>query len=796
MAHRILSRYIRQELPPPALMGLCVYTFILLMNLMFQVAELAIRRSLPLPLVLQIVGLAVPRLLVLTLPVAVMVGVMVGLGRMGSDGEIVALSALGVGEAPLYRGALALGVAAWAVSSVLLLWAVPEANYAQHRLTARSIYLTDPAREIQPRVFYEKIPGTLLYAEEVPPRGELHRLFLYRDAQSPEQEEEITLANRAGIAYGSAGSELAIEVTLREGVSHAMNPLRPEGYRVTRFGRQSVRLPPAPALVARLRLLSEPPPRGLREQSLPDLVRTIAEMDRLDNPRARRLMGNEARLELHKQLSLPCASIVLAFLGVPLGLMSRRGSRSASFAVGLGVTLFYWILLTVGEDLLRKEVLPSPFLAAWAPNLLFLAAGGVLSVHAARASLVRGGAALARGGGGLLSRLSGRGGVSSGPPTAVQAAPAPAAPRRAPLRLISLLDRLVASTFTRILALIALSAWGLYLLVEFKGQIDDLLKNQLPMKILWSYLRFRSPALLVDYVVPVASLVAALLAFAHLGRTGELTAMQASGVSRRRAALPLVVAALGLGVVSLLANETILPASNQRAELLRAEIRGKKSPRTHFRPEKRWVFGEQGRLYAYRRSLQGGRTLEGFTLLKIDRESFRMTERWQADHAVWEGGAWRLERGWVRRFGADAEESFEAFATRREAFGEDAEFLAQEWLAPEHMNTIELGHYAHDLASAGYDVRELRVALHRRLMTPWLGLVMVVVALPLAVRSGRSGPLATLGISLALGMIYYAALNVSSKLGEVGVLSAPLAVWGPSLLFTASGAWVLMRVRA
>jgi LPS export ABC transporter permease LptG/LPS export ABC transporter permease LptF len=790
VTQRILPRYLQQELLPPALLGLLFYTFILLMNLMFLVAELAIRQSLPLGLVLQVVALAIPRLLALTTPIAVLVGVMVGLSRLGSDGEIVALRALGVSDAPLYRAALGLGLIGWAIASALLLWAVPEANYAQHALAARTLLLSEPAREVQPRVFFEKLPGVLLYAEEVPAHGPLRRLFLYRAPTRPEEAEEMTLAQEARIEYVTSGDELTVEVDLEDGTSHAVDPSHPDGYQQTRFGSQLVRLPPAPALAARLRAMSEPPARGLHEQSLPELLRTISELDRLESPRARRLLAGEARMELYKQFALPCASLVFALMGVPLGLLNRRGARAASFAVSLGVILVYWILMTVGEDLLRKEVLSSPFFVTWAPNLFFLSIAALLSAPSVRRSLVLGGDAAVRWSLGLV-RWRRR--AASAPP-AGEPQPVPA-PHRPALRLISLLDRLVVSTFGRILLFLGLSAYMLYALVEFKGLIDDLLENHLPMALMWKYLRFRSPSILLDFVLPVSCLVAVLLAFAQLSRSGELTAMQASGVSRRRAALSVVVATALVGLLSLLTSETILPAANQRADELRDIIHGKTTPRTHYRPERSWVFGEHGRLYAYKRALHAGRILEGFDMMRIDRSTFRLAERWHAARATWDGSAWVLSDGWARFFTEDGSERFEVFKSRREAFGEDPDFLVQEWHAPEQMNFVELRRYVRDLTAGGYDVRELRVAMHERAMRPWVGLVMVLVALPFALRAGRQTSVTAIGLSLGLGMVYWALATAGTKLGQVGALNAAVGVWGPSLLFAAAGLGMLGWVR-
>ncbi len=774
----------------PAYLGLAVYTFILMMNLIFRVAELAIRRSLPLGLVLQIAALAIPRILVLTVPVAVFLGIMVGLSRMGSDGEVVALRTLGSSDAPLYEAALGLGVCGTLMTTALLWWAVPHANYAQHWLTARTLSLSNPADEIQPRVFYEKVPGLLLYAEDIPPGGPLQRLFLYRSSENPDQPDEMTLAHEATLRYVARGKQLSLEVELAAGETHTVNPRDPDNYQLSRFASQIIRLEPPKAVAARLRLLDQPPSKGLREQTLPELRQTIQTFLKHPNPRARKLLSREARMELNKMFATPCVSMVLALLGVPLGLLNRRGARSSAFAVSLAVILVYWVLMTAGEDLLRKEVLASPFLAAWGPNLFFLSLGATLSFSRVRRYLSTTATFLRRGGTHLVHWRPW-----------VRRPEHPEEPHllRAPVRRtqywISLLDWLIASAFIRILTFILLSAYVLYLLVEAKGLIDNLLENKLPFSLLLEYLAFRSPAMILQYALPVACLVGVLLVFSQLSRSGEMIAMQAGGISRHRAALPVILTTVALGLLSLLASETILPASNQRAQELRAHIRGKRSPRTYYQPKQRWVFGEKHGLYSYNRALRGGEVLEGFSLMRADPSTLRLTERWYAESAHWDGEAWRLRNGWLRTFAQDGGQEFTAFEERRLFVPEDPSFLAQEWTAPQQMGFVELRRYVRDLSDAGYDVRELRVDLHSRLRTPWVSLVMVLMALPFALRADHQGGMAAVGSSLALGIIYYAVHSMGASLGKLGTLPAGIAVWGPSLFFAGIGLAMMPRVR-
>jgi hypothetical protein len=104
-----LSRYIFLETLRPSLLGLMFYTFVLVMNQLFVIVRQAFERGAGFSIVIQLLVLALPKLLVLTIPMSLLLGVLVGLGRLSADSEVVALRAAGVSYWRMARPVVFLG---------------------------------------------------------------------------------------------------------------------------------------------------------------------------------------------------------------------------------------------------------------------------------------------------------------------------------------------------------------------------------------------------------------------------------------------------------------------------------------------------------------------------------------------------------------------------------------------------------------------------------------------------------------------------------------------------------------
>src|SRR4026208_2434471 len=165
---RILSRYVFREIVSSAMLGTLLATFVIFLQRVDRYFELLVRSSARTETVLSLFALALPPVLPLTVPFGVLVGILIGLGRMSTDGEITAMRAAGVSSRAVILPVLTFALLATVVTGIASLWLTPRAirhSYAiLNKLTAEQL-----TAEIQPRVFEERFPNTILYVGDVKP---------------------------------------------------------------------------------------------------------------------------------------------------------------------------------------------------------------------------------------------------------------------------------------------------------------------------------------------------------------------------------------------------------------------------------------------------------------------------------------------------------------------------------------------------------------------------------------------------------------------------------------------------
>ena len=796
-----ISRYVFKEILAPTLLGLLVYGTVLTMNLLLEAAELLIRRDLPVSLVAYYMMLAIPRILVLVIPMSVLLGVLVGIGRMSTDSEITALRACGYSDRRLLTPVVALGLLAALISGLLFNIAVPRANYAQHQLNARIFLSTDINREIQPRVFYERIPNMLIYADASSPSdGTLRRVLIYQ--KSPTGQEDLSLAAVAAMRQQTVRGE--IEFHLDDVVSHGWQANRPDLYQVSRSQRQVIDRPPDVFVQEMIRSLASPPPRNLREQTIPELFDTLRDLRSRPPRRSLKRQISETLVEVHKKISLPATSIVFAVLALPLGLGRRKTSgRTWGFVVSLVVLLVSYTLLTAGEQLANRNLVP-PALAMWTGNGIFLMVAIVMLATGSRLSLNLGGwrpAAVFR------RRRAERSGTTLSPDSAVAepegrdllADAAEEAAAEAPLpstrqrRFPSTIDRYLLKYLFGISLYIALSLLILFTLFYAIELIDDLSHGEKPVSLLFPYLLYLEPQILFAYVAPISLCISTLVTFALLARTHELIAIRAGGIGLFRVAAPFIAASALVAGISFAAHDAVLPYTNQKANQVRDEIRNR-SPRSYRQPERRWVFGSQGLLFNFSDFNRTRQEFQDLAVFRFKPGTFDIDQRVFAAKATWETDGWLLRDGWTRRF-SDSGEQYEPFSTLKLAEIDPPDYFVQDWKAPDQMRYRELRRYVLDLEQRGYDTRELSVGLHRKIAIPCVPIVMVLIGLPFAMRVEKRGPVFAIGISVLLVFIYFATLQAFGKLGEVALLPPLLAAWAPNLLFSGLGLYLTATSR-
>ena len=787
---RLIRRYIFREILPPTLFGLTLYSSVLIMNRIFQLVDLAIRKDIPAVSVLKLIGFSLPRLFALTIPLAVLLGVLVGIARLAADSEIIAMRASGIHRSAFLFPVLFLSLTAALIGVVDMLWVEPRANYAAHHLVSRTLRESEAATGIQPGVFYDAIPGVVIHASGARPEtGQLEKLVLFREME--DGTEELTLAELGMIRYDLREDRLKVQL---EGCTTYMIPEgNEEEHRLLKAGSRDVLLPPDPTLRIRLEALHRGVPKNYAELSFTELREKLYQAGNLPHPQAIKRVQGTIRSVLQEKFAIPAACIVFGLFSLGLGLRARRAGRTSGFAVSIGVIIGYWMVYTMGRSLATRGLIPAT-IGLWFANFLFL---GMAVVLLSRRDVSR-------------SRVPRRPALSASP-AADRLQPRQVTRfSKGPYRragLISLLDRHVLGYFLRAFFFVGLSLYVIFVLVEFRDLIDEVIENGHPVSLLWKFFLFRFPWT-IQQILPMAAMIGSVAALGQLTKNLEISAFQAGGVSLYRIATPVLLITLAFCGIGYLIQDHVLPVSNREAGFIKDQIRGRNS-RIPAQPLTHWIWVKERELVHYRNYRRSTREFQGLSIYRFRPDEFRLESRGFAQTARWREGVWQLRDGWWRNFRQPEGSGFDRFTETRladadfpaELFDSDFPFPFQ--LFPnaardtsEQMSFGELLEFIRRLKKNDFQVPELQVALQNKISYPLIPFVMVLLGVPAAFRSGRKGTLYGLGISLVMVLLYYACFAGFSGMGNAGYLRPFLAAWGPNFLFTAWGVFLLARLRS
>ncbi len=775
---RIIDRYICRQVFSHALLGLAVFTFVFFVPQLVRLMELLVRHSASPGSMALLFLTTFPGVLTFTLPMAALVGVLIGLGRMSADSELIALNTLGIGLRRLLApvGVLALGTAL--LTLAMTLWLGPAAVRTFRALEDR-LRATQVSFQVQPRVFDERFPHLVLYVQDVEAAAtRWHGVFLAES--SVESGSRLTLAEEAIVIADREQGKLQFH--LGRGSTHEYSRREPDRYSVTSFAQSDFPVEVADVSAGRT---IEP---TNQERSLGELLAQRG-------PRWR-----EARVEAHRRLAFPVACLVFALLAVPLGARPRRGGRAAGFLVALLLICGYYLLLITGAGLARQGRLP-PAAGIWAANLLTGLLGLALLP---RMEQSHGEGWLARSAGALAAwRQEAKAAPAASPRAQTGVPNGPALPQRA-ARLFrlgrtagfpQLMDLYLLRNFFFYFFLVLAGFVLLFEAFTFFELLDDIARHRAPFVVVVNYFRYLSPYLLYQ-LAPLAALVAVLITLGLMTKNNELVAFKASGVSLYRLALPLLAAGLALAAALLLLDDAYLPYANQRQDALRNQIKGRPA-QTFYQPRRQWIFGEGSKVYNYELFDPDRQLFGGLSVFELDPVNFQMRRRAFANRAHWEEQqkTWILESGWVRDFDGKTVTRYVPFVVYNLAeLDEPPGYFNREVHQYYQMNWRELRQYIRDLRQAGFDVAKLSVQWHKKLAFPLIAPIIALLAIPFAFLVGTRGAVGGIALGVAIGIVYWATSALFEAMGAVGQLPPLLAGWAPDAVFAFLGLYFFLKM--
>lgn len=783
---KILDRYVVRETLAPFLMALAIFTFLLAVRPVMEEAERLLAKSVPPQTIGVLLAYLIPQALGITIPMALLAGLLMAFGRLSADRETVALLACGVSYTRLIRPVAVIATLAAAATLWVMVVAIPTGNRRYVEITFQ--LLTQRLEsEIQPRVFFEDFPQKVLYVQDLEPGGGWGRIFI-GDTTHPGRPQ-IQMARQGRLIIDR--DKRLVDIVLVNGHRYAPGPAGTESegvYDVSRFA------PRPPDITGTITQSLDPnsvfpPPVNITGQ--PN-SRTIAELkgDMVEKV-ARGESPHPQIIAMQQKFSFPVACYVLGLIALVVGLHTRREGKFAAFAVGIAVIFVYYAVMFLFESL-AKSLRFSAVWARWVPNIVLGAIGLALlwkKTHGAGWRLRLPGAAWLRA---RRPRPTAAAAPSAGPGgrrrvVLVVKVPELALPRP------TLLDLYVGKRYLRVLGLTFFGLMGLFYISTAIDLSEKLLKGQATTAKLFAYMVYMTPEYLY-YVTPMSVLLAVLVTIGILTKTSELTIMRACGISLYRAAAPLLLLGMLAGGFIFLIQERALAQGKVRADRISREMRGL-PPSGSTVLTRSWQSGRGGQIYHYGSFNPRTRELQGVSIYEIDSQAWRLVKQTFTPRLRYREGAWHADAGWVQTFPETGTPTRTALPAGPLAGIEPPDYFGTETSQPDEMNLRQLQRYVDDLESSGADAAAARVAYHSKIAFPFVAIVMTLLAVPFAVTTGRRGALYGIGLGIALSIAYWFILTIFGAVGTTGLLPPALAAWAPNLFFAAGATYLLLTVR-
>ncbi len=753
----LISRYVVGATLPYVILALVILTAVLFAQQAGRLAEFFLYTDLPFSLLVGIGAALIPGVLSFTIPLATLAGIIIGFSRMGTDSEIVAMRAAGVGSWTIIWPVLVMGLIFTCATTYIHLKEAPKAARDLERVALQGA-LAKLDSPVEPRTF-STLPRYVIYVRDGDKvLGTWGRVFIF--AQS-EHTTEVFTARSGRIDSSADQSELVLTDVL---ATKFPVPSEEKSYVVERSDQLRIAINTGRAdIVQRLNQ------RDANADSM-DWAE-LSERTATGSPAEKK----EALRILNRRAALAAAPLVFSLLGAALGLRVRRGGRSIGVLLTLIVVVVYYLLSLLGESLSRVGTV-SPYVGAWYATAFMLSLS-LLFLLVNRIPLLSPGSLLKR-----------KAKTPPGPtPKPKQGLTLGVASWGFNLMDASLFKALALSFLVCFVALVAI--FDIFTLFELWRFIAV---TQASAGLVGRYLLFLLPLVTVE-LFPATMLISVLVTYALLARRHEAIAWWACGQSVYRLMLPGLFFALAMALGSWLIQEHVMPGANLKQDALRARIRGGEA-RAITRTGRQWLAStETSRFYSYEFS-EGGTLIEP-TVYELDSEAVHLAKVVSGKGGTWTD-ATHLKISNTETLalkGMEVERKSEAETTFTGV--ESPAAFKPSIDKPSQLSSTGLQGYLKAARLRGMDVSALAVALQRKYAGPFGILIMAFIGMPLAVSFGRKGTVIALCVAVLVSVVYWAVGGGFQQLGSHGLLRPTVAGWSPLLIFAAAGTYFLSRVR-
>ena len=336
------------------------------------------------------------------------------------------------------------------------------------------------------------------------------------------------------------------------------------------------------------------------------------------------------------------------------------------------------------------------------------------------------------------------------------------------------------------------------IIIDIFSFIENIVKYKIPGSSLAAFYVYYSPTIILQ-VTPMAVLLSAIFMLSNLNKNNEITAMKSSGISLWRIMSPLIILGIIISISSFIISDRIVPISSKVSNMIRREELEKDKRRSSPQQvvENVAVYGAGNRIVFARRYDTDKKILTDIIIHEHDK-SQNLISKITAQSGVWTGDSWKFFKVIMWRIDNSgkilSEPAFydEQIIPIKER---PRDFAYNEWHS-EYMSYRELKNYIKNFRGTGTKLtRSLLVDLYQKASFSLISLIIILIGAPFALITTRGGVMIGVGMSIAIGLLYYASIAISIAFGKAGILSPIMSAWLGNIVFAAFGIY-LMNKRA
>jgi LPS export ABC transporter permease LptF len=354
---RIIRNYILKDFLSSFIFALLLLNMVMLLGNMVKISDMVIRKGVNIVDALKIFAFFIPYLLGFTLPLAFLMGVLLSMGRIITDNELVPIKMAGISVSQILRIFLMLGVIFSLFLFILNDKIIPGFHYT-YRSQIKNIYSKNISSLIEPGMFLDHFQNYILYVSDKE-ENKLKNVFIY-EMDEKEGVSKVIFAKKAEFITEGNILKMKLEEGFRDETDTAN---KKELYRLN-FKIFFIDIPIQEKKVVKV-------DKKPADMVLSELRKEIAKLQKLG------ISPVEMLGEFHKRISFSFSIIAFILLGFGISLVVKHREKSINFGIAFLGGAGYYLLFILVQTLIENRLL-MPSLGMWLPNIIIGSVGGIL----------------------------------------------------------------------------------------------------------------------------------------------------------------------------------------------------------------------------------------------------------------------------------------------------------------------------------------------------------------------------------------------------------------------------------